>query len=393
MIIAFLYGEKGEKKGYGFIQGGEYAVQYGCERYMNFYCGEQGRSIRFTAVGNDRFMLLYVIALPKGNYHESRGQIIASGYLFGAKEADELMSHPEYILELKHCICSEDFMEEGKINSWEQVRMHNGQNRLDREKTEILLPGELQKPYFTAVLSNRSKIDTQVFHSMIDYSEGDAVQYLIKALNLFPLKIRKYISWNTNIRKLTEGEDYEWNFLPQRILEQIEASGFAGGRVVKRIILCDGNIIRFQCQRLIDNAWTKYISEFNKIGPKDELWTESRERFTTRLIETKHKEKGNMEKNNKIKRQYRTYRDMRNEKIKSGISAIVRAVFLIILTVWTARAIQINEIEEQIYTLNIHLDVFCAMGFFGIAYIFSSFLSDIKWKRKIRRIYQKSARK
>ena len=35
-------------------------------------------------------MLLYVVAVPKGNHHESRGQIIASGYLFGMKEADEL---------------------------------------------------------------------------------------------------------------------------------------------------------------------------------------------------------------------------------------------------------------------------------------------------------------
>ena len=85
MIDVLLYREIGEGKGYGFIQGGEDAAQYGCERFMNFYCSEPGRSIRFNRVGQDCFMLLYVVAVPEGSHYESRGQIIASGYLFGMK--------------------------------------------------------------------------------------------------------------------------------------------------------------------------------------------------------------------------------------------------------------------------------------------------------------------
>src|SRR5699024_9647757 len=129
-------------------------------------------------------------------------------------------------------------------------RIHKGKNGRKKERTEILPPGELQKPYFTAVLMNTTKeINAQVFHSITDYSEGEAVCNLIKSLNLFPIKIRKYISWNTNVRKLTEAENYEWNFLQKAVLEEIEASGFAGGRAVKRIILCDKSVIRGTSQR------------------------------------------------------------------------------------------------------------------------------------------------
>ena len=110
---------------------------------------------------------------------------------------------------------------------------------------------------------------------------GEAVRNLIKALNLFPVKIRKYISWNTNVRKLTETEDYEWNFLRKAVLEEIEASGFAGGRAVKRIILCDKSVIRFPSQRSIDNAWIRFVEQYNEKGQQaDGLWmTETRERF------------------------------------------------------------------------------------------------------------------
>ena len=134
MIDVILYREKGDKQGYGYVQGGEDAMRYDCERYMNFYCGEPGRSIRFIKVGEDRFMLLYVVAVPEGNHHESRGQIISSGYLFGTKEADELMSHPEYILELKYCKSADDLMEEERINNWEQVRIHKGKNRRNKQR-------------------------------------------------------------------------------------------------------------------------------------------------------------------------------------------------------------------------------------------------------------------
>lgn len=395
MIDVFLYREKGGGKGYDFIQGGEDVAQYGCERFTNFYCSEPGRSIRFIRVGKDCFMLLCVVAVPEGNHHESRSQIIASGYLFGMKEADELMSHPEYILELKYCKSAGDLMEEGEINSWEQVRLHKGQNEREQERTDLLPSGELQKPYFTAVLMNTTKeskeINAQVFHSVTDYSEGEAVRNLIKALNLFPIKIRKYISWNTNVRKLTEAEDYEWNFLQKSDLEQIEASGFAGGRAVKRIILCDKSIIRVPSQRSIDNAWVRFVEQYNEKGQQaDGLWmTETREGFASFLLETEKKEKGDAE--NRIRARRIRRAEIRNEDIRNRISMGIRTAVLIILTVWTAGTIRIAEIGERAYTVSIHLDVFCAAGLFGIAFLLSSLLSELKWRRRIKRLYQKSS--
>lgn len=393
MIDVILYREKGDKQGYGYVQGGEDAMRYDCERYMNFYCGEPGRSIRFIKVGEDCFMLLYVVAVPEGNHHESRGQIISSGYLFGTKEADELMSHPEYILELKYCKSADDLMEEERINNWEQVRIHKGKNRRNKQRTEAGLPEELQKSYFTAVLTNTTEeINTQVFHSLTDYSEGEAIWNLIRALYLFPIKIRKYISWNTNVRKLTEAEDYEWNFLSKAVLGQIEASGFAGGRAVKRIILCDGGIISFQCQRSIDNAWTKYCGKSSeRMEQGDELWPESREGFAIRLLETENKDKRKAEGKNKVRARCISYKWIRNADMRNRISVIVRVAALVILTVWTTDAIRIAEIGERTYTVSIHLDVFCAAGIFGIAYLLSSFLCEIKWKRRIKRLYQKLA--
>lgn len=392
MIDVLLYREIGGGKGYGFIQGGENAAQYGCERFMNFYCSEPGRSIRFIRVGQDCFMLLYVVAVPEGNHHESRGQIIASGYLFGMREADELMSHPEYILELKYCKSAGDLMEEGEINSWEQVRIHKGKNGRKKERTEILPPGELQKPYFTAVLMNTTKeINAQVFHSITDYSEGEAVCNLIKSLNLFPIKIRKYISWNTNVRKLTEAENYEWNFLQKAVLEEIEASGFAGGRAVKRIILCDKSVIRFTAQRSIDNAWIRFVEQYNEKGQQAAgLWmTETREGFASLLLETEKKEKRDTE-NRKRAHRIRCA-GIRNEDVRNRIAMGIKTTALLILTVWTAGAIRIVEIGERTYTVSIHLDVFCAAGLFGIAYLLASLLSELKWRRRIKRLYQKSS--
>ena len=392
MIACLLYRERGEGKGYGFIQGGEDATQYGCERFMNFYCSEPGRSIRFIRVGQDCFMLLYVVAVPKGNHHESRGQIIASGYLFGMKEADELMSHPEYILELEYCKSAGDLMEEGEINSWEQVRLHKVQNGRMQESMDLLPSGELQKPYFTAVLLNKTKeINAQVFHSVTDYSEGEAVRNLIKALNLFPVKIRKYISWNTNVRKLTETEDYEWNFLRKAVLEEIEASGFAGGRAVKRIILCDKSVIRFPSQRSIDNAWIRFVEQYNEKGQQaDGLWmTETRERFASLLLEAEKKGKRDTE-NRKRAHRIRCA-GLRNEDVRNRIAMGIKTTALLILTVWTAGAIRIVEIGERTYTVSIHLDVFCAAGLFGIAYLLASLLSELKWRRRIKRLYQKSS--
>lgn len=389
MIDVFLYRETGGGKGYGFIQGGENAAQYGCERFMNFSCSEPGRSIRFIRVGKDSFMLLYVVAVPEGNHHESRGQIIASGYLFGMKEADELMSHLEYILELKYCKSAGDLMEEGEINSWEQVRLHEGKNERKNERTDLLPPGELQKPYFTTVLLNTKEINAQVFHSVTYYSEGEAVRNLIKALNLFPIKIRKYISWNTNVRKLTEAEDYEWNFLQKALLEQIEASGFAGGRVVKRIILCDKSIIRFPSQRSIDNAWVRFVEQINEKGQQaNGLWMiETRERFASLLLETEKKEKRDAENRKRVHRI--RCAGIRNEDVRNRITMGIKTTALLILTVWTAGAIRIAEIGERAYTVSIHLDVFCAAGLFGIAYLLASLLSELKWRRRIKRLYQK----
>ena len=337
-------------------------------------------------------MLLYVVAVPKGNHHESRGQIIASGYLFGMKEADELMSHPEYILELEYCKSAGDLMEEGEINSWEQVRLHKVQNGRMQESMDLLPSGELQKPYFTAVLLNKTKeINAQVFHSVTDYSEGEAVRNLIKALNLFPVKIRKYISWNTNVRKLTETEDYEWNFLRKAVLEEIEASGFAGGRAVKRIILCDKSVIRFPSQRSIDNAWIRFVEQYNEKGQQaDGLWmTETRERFASLLLEAEKKGKRDTE-NRKRAHRIRCA-GLRNEDVRNRIAMGIKTTVLVILTVWTAGAIRIAEIGERTYTVSIHLDVFCAAGLFGIAYLLASLLSELKWRRRIKRLYQKSS--
>ncbi len=390
MIAVFLYREKGEKKGYGFIQGGEDAAKYGCEKYMNFSCSEPGRSIRFIKVGKDRFMLLYVVAVPEGNHHESRGQIIASGYLFGTKEADELMRHPEYIVELKYCKGAGDLMEEGEINSWEQVRTRKGQNGKKQEKTGILPPGELQKPYFTAVLMNITEMNAQVFHSLTDYSEDEAIRNLIKALNLFPIQQRKYISWNTNVRTLTEAEDYELIFLQKAVLEQIEASGFAGGRAIRRIILCDGTASRFQSQRAVDNAWIRFVEYLNEKGKQaDELSrAETREEFASLLLEKEKKEKedtGNRIRAHRIRRA-----GMRSEELRMRISVGIRTAVLIILTIWTAGAVRAAEVGERTYTVSIDLNVFCAAGIFGIACILSSILCEIKWRRRIRRLYQKS---
>lgn len=390
MIAVFLYREKGGRKGYGFIQGGEDAAKYGCEKYMNFACGEPGRSIRFIKVGKDCFMLLYVVAVPEGNHHESRGQIIASGYLFGMKEADELMRHPEYIMQLKYCKGAGDLMEEGEINSWEQVRIHKGQKEKKKEKTGILPPEELQKPYFTAVLMNTTEMNAQVFHSLTDYSEDEAVRNLIKALNLFPIQQRKYISWNTNVRTLTEAEDYELIFLQKAVLEQIEASGFAGGRAVRRIILCDGTASRFQSQRAADNAWMRFVEYFNGKGKQtDELSrAETREEFASLLLEKEKKEKEDTE--NRIRAHRIRRAGMRSEELRTRISIGIRTAVLIILTVWTAGSVRAAEIGERTYTVSIDLNVFCAAGIFGIACILSSILYEIKWRRRIRRLYQKS---
>ena len=97
------------------------------------------------------------------------------------------MSHPEYILELEYCKSAGDLMEEGEINSWEQVRLHKVQNGRMQESMDLLPSGELQKPYFTAVLLNKTKeINAQVFHSVTDYSEGEAVRNLIKGVESVP---------------------------------------------------------------------------------------------------------------------------------------------------------------------------------------------------------------
>lgn len=394
MIDVILYREKGEKQGYDFVQGGEAAMRYDCGRYTKFDCREPGRSIRFIKVGEDCFMLLYVVAVPEGNHHESRGQIISSGYLFDTKEADLLMSHPELILQLKYCKSADDLMEEEKINNWEQVRI-KGKNRRNKQRTEAELPEELQKAYFTAVLTNTTEeintLNTQVFHSLSDYTEDEAMWNLIRALYLVPVKIRKYISWNTNIKELEEAAHYEWNFLSKAVLEKIETSGFAEGRVVKRIILCDGGIISFQCQKSIDNAWTKYYGKLSGRMERGDEWPESREGFAARLLETENKDKRRAAGKNRVKARCISYKGIRNGDMKSRISVIVRAAVLVILTVWTTGAIRIAELGERTYTVSIHLDVFCAAGIFGIAYLLSSFLCEIKWKRRIRRLYQKLA--
>lgn len=392
MIKAFLYREKGKGKGYGFVQGREYAVRFGCERYMNFYCSEPGKSIRFRQVGNDTFMLLYVVAVPEGTHHESRGQIIASGYLFGEEEADELMSHPEYVLELKHCKGADDLMEENKIDGWSQVRMPKRKSERKQAGEEIFLPGELQKPYFCAVMTNQTnEINTQVFHSLREYSEGQAAWFLVRALKILPVKIRKYISWNTHVRKLTEVEDYEWNFLAKYVLDEIEASGFSGGRAAKRIILCDGDILHFQHQKTLDGAWMKYCRICNGNEYQvNKLWPANREDFTTCLLKKESKDKEIVDERNRIKRP-QCYKGIGKKDMRTRLFVMVRIVILAILIIWTLGAVRIAETGERFYTISIQLDVFCAAGIFGIACLLSSLLSDLKWKRRMRQIYQKSS--
>lgn len=81
---------------------------------------------------------------------------------------------------------------------------------------------------------------------------------------------------------------------------------------------------------------------------------------------------------------------MRSEELRTRISIGIRTAVLIILTIWTAGAVRAAEVGERTYTVSIDLNVFCAAGIFGIACILSSILCEIKWRRRIRRLYQKS---
>ena len=392
-ILPFLYRELGEKKGYGYVQGRENAVRSGCERYMNFACETDGKSIRFTELENGLFMLLYVVAVPKGNSHESRGQVIASGYLFGADEADELMKHPEYIFELEYCRRAEDRMQE-EIADWNQIRVKirvKG-NRQSRQGQTGVSGENLCRPYFSSVISNAGgEMNTQVFHVFSDYSEARAMSYLIRELDMLPVRVRKYISWNTNVRKITEARDFEWNFLEKDAYTSIETGGFSGGRAVERIILQDDNIVCYTDGEA-DRLWEKYLKDKDDGGDLISLRTGNRKEFVRSLQKKADENNRNSQAAGKKKhrRRYEAAAVKSSGNIKNVISVIVRIAALAALTVWTFGALQITKIQERIYTVSFSLDAICAAAIFGIAFLISSFYFDFRWRKKMKKMQRKT---
>lgn len=391
-IIPFLYREQGKGKGYGFVQGKEMAVKYGCERYMNFACDVPGESIRFTELENGWFMLLYVVAVPKGTLHESRGQVIASGYLFRAEEADELMRYPEYIFELEHCTRAEDMLEE-KITDWEQICIRTRVKESKEERTKkSSVPGkDLRKPYFASVIANTSdEMTTQVFHVFSDYSEERVKAYLIRELGLFPVRIRKYISFNTNIHALTEAGKFEWNFLKKDTYAAIEAGGFAGGRAIERTILRDDNIISFRNSTMMTDLWREYVSIIDSGSDFNDILVENTKEFICRLQERTQNDILNGQKDEKKSRRRNVRKNIiKCNDIKKLSSVIVRVAMLFALSIWTSGALHIMEVRERTYMICFSLDAICAAALFGIAFLISSFVFDLKWWRKTKKRHKK----
>lgn len=391
-IMPFLYREQGDSRGYGFVQGKEMAVKYGCEQYMNFVCSVPGESIRFTELENSWYMLLYVVAVPKGNLHESRGQVIASGYLFGAEEADELMSHPEYIFELEHCTRAEDMLKE-KITDWEQVRIRARAKETGEELAEkISVPGgNLCNPYFASVIANASgEMTTQVFHVLSDCSEESVKAYLIRELEIFPVRIRKYISFNTNVKTITEAGKFEWNFLAEDTYAAIEAGGFAGGRAIERTILKDGNIISFRNNTTMTDLWREYVGIIDRGSDFNDILAENKKEFIRCLQERKKKNILNGQKEEKKRRRRHVRKNViRCKDIKMLSSVIARMAMLFTLSIWTSGALHIMEIRERTYMICFSLDTVCAAALFGIAFLISSFVFDLKWWRKTRKRHKK----
>lgn len=391
-IMPFLYREQGNGHGYGFVQGKERAVKCGCERYMNFACDVPGESIRFTELESGWFMLLYVVAVPKGTLHESRGQVIASGYLFRAEEADELMRHPEYIFKLEHCTRAEDMLEE-KITDWEQIciRTRVKESREERTEKSSVPCRDLRKPYFASVIANaEDEMATQVFHVLSDYSEESVKTYLITGLKIFPAQIRKFISFNTNVKKITEAGKFEWNFLTEDTYAAIEAGGFAGGRAIERTILKDGNIISFRNNTTMADLWREYVSIIDSGSDFNDILAENREEFILCLQERKKKDILNGQKEEKKRRRRHVRKNMIEcNDIKKLSSVIVRLAMFFTLSIWTSGALHIMEVRERTYMICFNLDTVCAAALFGIAFLISSFVFDLKWWRKTRKRHKK----
>lgn len=392
-IIPFLYREQGKGRGYGFVQGKEMAVKCGCERYMNFACDVPGESIRFTELENGWFMLLYVVAVPKGTLHESRGQVIASGYLFRAEEADELMRHPEYIFELEHCTRAEDMLEE-KITDWEQIciRTRVKESRAEQMEKSSVPRRDLRKPYFASVIANaEDEMTTQVFHVLSDYSEESVKAYLIKGLKIFPARIRKFISFNTNVKKITEAGKFEWNFLKEDTYAAIEAGGFAGGRAIERTILKDGKIISFRNNTTMTDLWREYVGIIDSGSDFNDIPAENKKEFILCLQERKKKDLMNGQKEvEKISRNRHVSKKLiRCNDIKKLSSVILRLAMLLSLSIWTSGALHIMEFRERTYMICFSLDTVCAAALFGIAFLTSSLVFDLKWWRMTRKRHKK----
>ena len=392
-IISFLYREQGEGRGYGFVQGRERAVECGCEQYMNFCCSVPGTSIRFTEMTNGWFMLLYAVAVPEGNFHESRGQVIASGYLFGAKEADELMRHPEYIFELEHCTRAEDKLQE-KITDWEQIHIRTRakeSREVWTEKTPVY-GRDLREPYFASVIANASdEMTTQVFHVLSDYSAESVKAYLLKGLEIFPVRLRKYISFNTNVKKISETGKFEWNFLTDDTYRAIEAGGFAGGRAIERTVLKDGNIICFRNNTITANLWREYAGIIDKGADFNDIWIENKKEFILNLQRQRKKNAPNNQEEAEKKNRRRHVRKKATayNAAKKTSSIILRKTILLTLAIWTSGALYIMEVRERTYMICFSLDTVCAAALFGIAFLISSFVFDIKWWRKTRNEYKR----
>ena len=391
-IISFLYREQWEGRGYGFVQGRERAVECGCEQYMNFCCSVPGTSIRFTEMTNGWFMLLYAVAVPEGNFHESRGQVIASGYLFGAKEADELMRHPEYIFELEHCTRAEDKLQE-KITDWEQIHIRTRakeSREVWTEKTPVY-GRDLREPYFASVIANASdEMTTQVFHVLSDYSAESVKANLLKGLEIFPVRLRKYISFNTNVKKISETGKFEWNFLTDDTYRAIEAGGFAGGRAIERTVLKDGNIICFRNNTTMTDLWREYVGIIDSGSDFNDILAENKKEFIRCLQERKKKNILNGQKEEKKRRRRHVRKNViRCKDIKMLSSVIARMAMLFTLSIWISGALHIMEIRERTYMICFSLDTVCAAALFGIAFLISSFVFDLKWWRKTRKRHKK----
>lgn len=380
-----MYGQQGDGKGYGFIFCDPEVdpVRYG--KYLDKVLNTDQRetSIRGMPAEEGEYLLSFVTFLPEGSKREERGQSFVHAYILDDEAADKLMREPGKIPRLRHCVTPDDMGTEVRC----PLRLETAGK--DTHAVEKKLPEEVQKQYFEAVFDNaRGGWRCQILH-VVPGGREEMEGTVMAALKLFPPKMRKYISWNTNAKTMRECNSYELNAMDRETYARLEQSGYAGGKAVRRIVLEGDKVVRGTEDKDLDALWERYRSA----ETRKQAWRRcdrsgGDRRTVLDCLSGCAVTKGEMKSRNASvpsgSRETSVSTKKRREK-RGNILLAGKVAGLIVSLLWLVFMIQIQEVGAREYTVHVSGDFLCFLLQFAVCFLLTEILEDVRRARRERR--------